>query len=166
MQKMPCLPPGKSPPMYDCSLCITDGGEVVFRSQQLRVVHCPEPDFPAFYRVVWNAHCAEFSDLSAAERSTCMEAVVCVEQALRTALGPSKINLASLGNMTPHLHWHVIARFDWDSHFPGAVWAERARPSDAARLASLARVCQALNADIARVLAALPPLFSTPFSTH
>jgi diadenosine tetraphosphate (Ap4A) HIT family hydrolase len=22
--------------------------------------------------------------------------------------------------MVPHLHWHVIARFDWDSHFPGA----------------------------------------------
>jgi diadenosine tetraphosphate (Ap4A) HIT family hydrolase len=35
---------------------------------------------------------------------------------------PDKINLASLGNMTPHLHWHVIPRFKQDKHFPQPIW--------------------------------------------
>ena len=59
-----------------------------------------------------------------------MAAVTAVEQALREHLQPTKINLAALGNLVPHLHWHVIARFDWDSHFPGAVWGESKRARD------------------------------------
>jgi len=46
-----------------------------------------------------------------------------VEAALRQTLKPAKINLASLGNQVPHLHWHVIPRFSDDAHFPDAVWA-------------------------------------------
>jgi diadenosine tetraphosphate (Ap4A) HIT family hydrolase len=54
-----------------------------------------------------------------------------VEQALREQLQPTKVNVASLGNMVPHVHWHVIARFDWDSHFPSPVWAAAQRESPA-----------------------------------
>lgn len=111
-----------------CPLCDTDGGLLVWRGAQLRVIRADEAGFPAFYRVVWNAHVAEFSDLSSADRQHCMDAVTVVEQALRDHLAPTKINLAALGNMVPHLHWHVIARFDWDSHFPAPVWAAAQRP--------------------------------------
>ena len=89
-----------------------------WRGARLRVIRANEAGFPAFYRVVWNAHVAEFSDLSAEDRVHCMDAVTVVEQALRQHLAPTKVNIAALGNMVPHLHWHVIARFDWDSHFP------------------------------------------------
>jgi diadenosine tetraphosphate (Ap4A) HIT family hydrolase len=85
------------------------------------------PEFPAFYRVIWRQHVAELSELTPAEREVCMNAVVAVEQVLRSALMPAKINLAALGNMVPHLHWHVIARFDWDSHFPQPIWGTRQR---------------------------------------
>lgn len=114
-----------------CPLCAEDGGALVWRGANLRVIRANEAGFPAFYRVVWNAHVAEFSDLSAAERGHCMEAVTRVEQALRQHLAPTKVNIAALGNMVPHLHWHVIARFDWDSHFPSPVWAAAQRPSPA-----------------------------------
>ena len=114
-----------------CPLCAEDGGALVWRGEHLRVIRAQEAGFPAFYRVVWNAHVAEFSDLSAAERAHCMEAVVLVEQALRQHLSPTKVNIAALGNMVPHLHWHVIARFDWDSHFPAPVWAAAQRPGPA-----------------------------------
>ena len=50
-----------------------------------------------------------------------------MEAALRDMLDPDKINLASLGNMTPHLHWHVIPRWRDDPHFPGSIWGERLR---------------------------------------
>ena len=116
-----------------CPLCAEDGGALIWRGERLRVIRAQEAGFPAFYRVVWNAHVAEFSDLSASERVHCMDVVVAVERALRDHLSPSKVNIAALGNMVPHLHWHVIARFDWDTHFPSPVWAAAQRPSPAAQ---------------------------------
>jgi diadenosine tetraphosphate (Ap4A) HIT family hydrolase len=113
-----------------CPLCDSAGGRLVFSCDEFRVVHADEKGFPAFYRVVWNGHVREFSDLDDAQRATCMDAVVTVERVLRRELQPAKVNLAALGNAVPHLHWHVIARFDWDSHFPGAVWASSARRVD------------------------------------
>ncbi len=125
-----------APALPDCPLCQQEGGTLVWRGEKLRVIRAGELGFPAFYRVVWNAHVAEFSDLNAAERAHCMDVVVQVEQALRQHVQPTKINLAALGNMVPHLHWHVVARFGWDSHFPGPVWAaavrERSREQEAA----------------------------------
>ena len=135
-----------------CLLCETHGGLLVFQCEQFRVIQVVEPGFPAFYRVVWNAHVAEFSDLSAEERSVCMNAVVAVEHVLREQLNPTKINLAALGNIVSHLHWHVIARFDWDSHFPGSVWAAAQRVVDAEKLAQLARDCEQINRLLAEKL--------------
>ena len=135
-----------------CPLCAEEGGLPVWRGLHLRVIRAQEEGFPAFYRVVWNAHAAEFSDLDAAERRHCMEAVAEVEQVLRARLAPVKMNLAALGNMVPHLHWHVIARFAWDSHFPGSVWATVQRPRDADREAALAAQLPSIDAELARVL--------------
>lgn len=120
-----------------CVLCDSDGGQLVWRGDKLRVIRADEAGFPAFYRVIWNTHVAEFSDLSAAERAHCMQAVALVEQTLREQLQPTKINLAALGNVVPHLHWHVIARFDWDSRWPAPVWAAPQRAADPQRLAAL-----------------------------
>ena len=120
-----------------CPLCVSDGGALVWRGERLRLIRADEAGFPAFYRVVWNAHAAEFSDLDSADRQHCMDAVALVEQALRAAVQPDKINLAALGNMVPHLHWHVIARHAWDSHFPAPVWAAPQRAGDAEREAQV-----------------------------
>ncbi|MFT7771994.1 HIT family protein [Roseateles sp.] len=115
----------------NCPLCTTDGGLIVARTSRFRVVRVVEGDealrFPAFYRLIWSDHVAEFSDLPPADRHACMDAVVGIERVLRSLLEPAKVNIASLGNVVPHLHWHVIARFGWDSHFPAPVWATAQR---------------------------------------
>jgi len=129
-----------------CALCEGPGGRLVFEAPQFRVIHAQEAGFPAFYRLVWTAHAAEFSDLPPQDRQLCMEAVATVEQAMREHLAPTKINLAALGNMVPHLHWHLIARFDWDAHFPAPVWAPAQRDRDADREAELAARLPALEA--------------------
>ena len=139
-----------------CPLCATEGGTLVWRGAHLRVIRADEAGFPAFYRVVWNTHVAEFSDLDAASRQHCMEVVAVVEQALRDHLQPTKINLAALGNMVPHLHWHVIARFDWDSHFPAPVWAAAVRDRVPAREEALHAQLPALERALAERLANLP----------
>ena len=135
-----------------CPLCAEDGGALVWRGERLRVIRAQEAGFPAFYRVVWNAHVAEFSDLAAADRAHCMEAVTLVEQALRQHLAPTKVNIAALGNMVPHLHWHVIARFDWDSHFPAPVWAAAQRPRNVVQEDALRERLPALEARLREVL--------------
>ena len=56
-----------------------------------------------------------------------MQTVFVVERVLRELLAPEKINLASFGNMVPHLHWHIIPRFADDPHFPNAVFGARQR---------------------------------------
>lgn len=139
-----------------CPLCAGDGGDLLWRNAHLRVVRAQEEGFPAFYRVVWNTHAREFSDLSAAERSHCMDAVVLVEQALRAQLEPTKINLAALGNQTAHLHWHVIARFAADSHYPSPVWAPAQRPRSPAQEAALQERLPMLEERLRAQLATLP----------
>jgi diadenosine tetraphosphate (Ap4A) HIT family hydrolase len=120
------------------------------------VIRADEPGFPAFYRVVWNAHVAEFSDLDAGQRQHCMDAVTVVEQVLREHLAPTKVNLAALGNMVPHLHWHVIARFGWDSHFPAPIWAAAQRGRDSAQEDALRERLPALDGQLhARLQAAV-----------
>ncbi|MEY5097659.1 MAG: hypothetical protein RJA36_378 [Pseudomonadota bacterium] len=136
----------------DCPLCREDGGLLIARHEKFRIIRATgadAADFPAFYRVIWNAHVAEWTDLVPAERSQIMQAVAKVETVLRQLLQPSKINLASLGNVVPHLHWHVIARYDWDSRWPAPVWAPAARERDEARLAELAACLGACDAALA-----------------
>ncbi len=137
-----------------CPLCDTDGGTLVHRGPAWRVIRADDAQHPAFYRVVWQSHVAEFSALSPADRAACMEVVATVEQTLRTQLQPTKINLAALGNMVPHLHWHVIARFADDTHFPDPVWAPARRPANAARLEALRQQLPALDDALRLALAA------------
>jgi diadenosine tetraphosphate (Ap4A) HIT family hydrolase len=114
------------PPLsLTCELCSHPGGALLYRDDRCRVVLVDDPDYPGFCRVIWNAHVKEMTDLPADKQQHCMRVVLAVESALRKALKPHKINLASFGNMTPHLHWHVIPRFKHDAHFPNPVWGGR-----------------------------------------
>lgn len=113
--------------MSGCELCAGPGGEAVWRSRDLRVVLVDDADYPGFCRVIWNAHVREMTDLPPAQRAALMAAVFAAERAVRETLAPDKINLASLGNQTPHLHWHVVPRWAGDRHFPAPIWAEPRR---------------------------------------
>jgi diadenosine tetraphosphate (Ap4A) HIT family hydrolase len=136
-----------------CALCDTIGGTLVFECTKFRVIRAMEAGFPAFYRLVWTDHVAEFSELPAADRHLCMDAVTQVEQLLRKHLQPAKVNLASLGNIVAHLHWHIIARFAWDSHFPAPVWASAQRQPPGAALARLEALLPALEKEMTLLLA-------------
>lgn len=137
-----------------CELCEQDGGIVLLQIAQWRLIRAIDADHPAFYRVIWNAHVSEWTDLSSTDRQVMMGAVETVETVLRECLRPTKVNLASLGNVVPHLHWHVIARFTWDARWPAPVWAPQQREVvDAA--AQLAMPLTELDAAVVRALQAL-----------
>ncbi len=143
-----------------CPLCSGAGGEVLARDDRLRVVLADEPQHPAFLRVIWNAHVAETAHLSAPDREHLMRVVFELERALVDLMSPDKINLASLGNVVPHIHWHVIGRWRDDATFPASVWSA---PSDRdpalaeARVARIREGLPALKAGVRARLAALGP---------
>lgn len=142
--------------MSTCELCETRGGEVLWQDNLCRVVRVDGGEgraFPGFCRVIWNAHVAEMTGLPSADRRHLMNVVFATEAALRSLLAPDKINLASLGNVVPHVHWHVIPRWRDDSHFPSSIWvdAKRSPPTrrspDNAELA--AAIAELLSEEVA-----------------
>ena len=138
-----------------CELCKSEGGAIVLANEWLRVTLVDEPDYPGYVRVIWNDHVREMTELQDDERLRLMRTVFAVESAQREVLAPLKINLASLGNMTPHLHWHVIARFADDLHYPQPVWGAPQRTPDdqtlQARRALVERLREVIAEKVSRV---------------
>jgi diadenosine tetraphosphate (Ap4A) HIT family hydrolase len=112
----------------------TPGAQVVAEHEKFVVILADEANYPGFARVVWRAHVREVSDLADADRLLLNEAVWQLELAVREVMRPLKVNVASLGNVVPHLHWHVIPRYADDAHFPAPVWAQATRATDPAVL--------------------------------
>lgn len=135
-----------------CVLCAEDGGRLLWRNGTLRVVAVDDPELPGYTRVIRRRHHAEMSDLEPHERQELMRAVFLVEGVQREVLAADKINLASPGNMTPHLHWHVMPRWRDDPWFPDSIWAPRRAPAAPA---------QASWNDRLRALAALLPAYES-----
>ncbi|MBI3344235.1 MAG: HIT family protein [Gammaproteobacteria bacterium] len=112
-----------------CPLCAAQSEVILWQDARCRVILVNDPDYPGYCRAIWNAHVKEMTDLPEPDRAHFMSVVLAVESVLRELLTPEKINLASLGNQTPHLHWHVIPRHRDDAHFPNPIWSARLRKS-------------------------------------
>ena len=113
----------------ECELCSALAESVIWRGQHCRVIYAEDANYPGFCRVIWNEHVKEMTDLSPQLRNELMNTVFSVESAVREIMQPDKINLASLGNLTPHLHWHIIPRFIDDKHYPTPIWGKPIRDS-------------------------------------
>jgi len=135
-----------------CELCSQPGGDIVYRHEKFRVVLVDDAQYPGFCRVIWDAHVKEMTDLPAPDRTLFMAAVWQVEMAIRQVMQPDKMNVASLGNMTPHMHWHVIPRYAGDAHFPGPVWAEVQRTASVTDLMARKALLPLLHQSIIRAM--------------
>lgn len=102
-------------------------GKCCLENKELRVIQVDDPLFPGYFRVIWNKHIAEMSDLTDDERQLLEKVLLTVEKVVREQMQPDKINWAQFGNMVPHLHWHIIARYRDDSHFPESIWGLKQR---------------------------------------
>ena len=138
--------------MKHCELC-QQQGDVITEAADWRVVLVNDAHYPGFCRVIWNHHVKEMTDLSATQRNTLMGVVWQVEAAIRSVMQPHKINVASLGNVVPHLHWHVIPRYADDMHFPNPIWGQVERsitPALQQRLALVETLKAAIQEQLSR----------------
>ena len=142
--------------MTNCALCKDDlkpeEGQLIWQGDEARIILVNDPDLPGFCRVVWNRHVAEMTDLTYGEREHLMTLVFAVEEAMRHVMHPDKVNIAALGNIVPHIHWHVIPRFKDDAFYPGSAWSKRVQETPEAilleRRRSVTELPEAIKAEI------------------
>ena len=53
-----------------------------------------------------------------------------IEKEMLSYYNPTKINIASFGNYLPHVHFHIMARFEEDSYFPEPMWGMKQRDAN------------------------------------
>lgn len=132
-----------------CELCELKA-PAIWSNEKFSVILVDDAAYPGFVRVIWKDHVKEMSDLPDADRLAVNDAVWRVELAVRAVMAPHKVNVASLGNVVPHLHWHVIPRYADDAHFPSPVWCSVVRETDNEVLAARRALLPQLSAEIIR----------------
>ena len=121
--------------------------EILWQDDFCRVVLLNDSDYPAYCRVELLSHIKEMTELTPPDRTRIMDVVFAVETAMHETIKPDKINLASLGNKTPHLHWHVIPRFSDDKHFPNSHWGEAMNSAASPNIHALSNALKQLLTD-------------------
>ena len=69
----------------------------------------------------------EFSQTPHEVRAEIWRLLDLIEREMLDFFQPAKINIASFGNYLPHVHFHIMARFENDSFFPEPMWGKKQR---------------------------------------
>jgi diadenosine tetraphosphate (Ap4A) HIT family hydrolase len=80
--------------------------------------------FPGYCLLFTKQHQTELFHLDQPVRQGLMEEVSQVAQALAACFKPDKLNYELLGNMVPHIHWHLVPRFRSEPLWPRPIWSE------------------------------------------
>ena len=110
--------------MKNCFFCQNSGGEILFNNKLFRIILIADENYLGYLRIVANSHLKELTDLADSDNLAMYQAVLQCEKILRQIFNPDKINIASFGNVTPHIHWHIIPRFANDKHYPNPIWGD------------------------------------------
>ena len=116
--------------------------------QLSRVLLMNDSRYPWLILVPRIPNVREWLDLSSTDQALLLAEQLQVSQCLQTLLSPDKLNIATLGNIVPQLHLHIIARFETDFAWPSPVWGrgDSVRYPPDEKVALLARYRSALAA--------------------
>jgi diadenosine tetraphosphate (Ap4A) HIT family hydrolase len=98
---------------------------MVWENEFLRIER-EESEIP-WYKIFTKHPYREMSEVPETLRLQIYALLHLVEKALLDYYHPTKINIASFGNYLPHVHWHIMARFETDSYFPEPMWGKKQR---------------------------------------
>ena len=113
--------------MTNCPICTKwddDPEQRVVELNQTRVSLNRDQFFPGYCFVYAKEHVTELFHLDDSVRDAVMAEVSVVAKALYNAFRPDKINYELLGNMSPHMHWHIVPRSTGDPLWPRPHWSE------------------------------------------
>ena len=99
---------------------------VLVYENELIKIEIEESEIP-WLKIFTQKHYKEFSECSSEEKLEILRVLDIIEKEMITFFQPKKINIASFGNYMPHVHWHIMARFETDSYFPEPMWGKAQR---------------------------------------
>jgi len=111
----------------NCPMCTRWQDEPQLRIAELKhslVMLNRDQFFPGYTLVFTRTHVTELFHLDKEMRQELMEEVNAVAAALADLFRPAKMNYELLGNMVPHMHWHLVPRFTDDPLWPRPIWSE------------------------------------------
>lgn len=135
-----------------CELCTKKHPNEIWRNDFVYVIDAKEALLPGYIRVILTRHVAEMSDLTEKDRVMLMDIVNTVEREMRAVMAPKKINLAQFGTMVPHVHWHIIARYEDDAFYPASTWSSPVRTTAPDTLAHRRWLADRFNEHLVKVL--------------
>lgn len=113
--------------MSDCELCLTATLPILWQNNRFRVILVNNQNIRGYLRLELIEHVKEIHHLTPAIQSEMYKIMNIIENIVTDVYSPDKINLASLGNKIPHIHWHIIPRFTNDNFFPQSIWSKPVR---------------------------------------
>ncbi|MBI5484392.1 MAG: HIT family protein [Deltaproteobacteria bacterium] len=111
----------------DCPMCRRWEEDADLRIAELEhsyVILNRDQFFPGYTLLFTKNHATELFHLDRDVRNGLMEEVSRVAKVLFDVFSPAKINYELLGNMVPHMHWHIVPRFSSEPLWPRPIWAE------------------------------------------
>ena len=68
--------------------------------------------FPGYCQLILKDHVADLTDLSESIQEEFFKELMDSAQAVREAYNPARLNYSSLGNVVPHIHFHLFPRYE------------------------------------------------------
>ncbi len=111
-----------------CILCHDNHNEeLIIKNDIYKIIKVFNKDYPIYFQIIVNRHIKELSDLPYKDALQIFEAIYLLDQLICDIFRVDKVNIASFGNIVPHLHWHIIGRYKNDKHFPNPIWGDITR---------------------------------------
>ncbi len=110
-----------------CSFCSRWNNESSLRIAELDqsyLILNRDQFFPGYCLLFAKQHVTELFHLDKIVRQGMIEEVSQVAAVLNSLFKPDKINYELLGNMVPHIHWHLVPRFSTELLWPRPIWSE------------------------------------------
>ncbi len=99
-----------------------------FFENELIFIEVEESEIP-WLKIFTKEPYKEFSQCPKLVKEEIWRTIDIIEHQMLSYYNPTKINIASFGNYMPHVHFHIMSRFEEDSYFPEPVWGVKQRES-------------------------------------
>lgn len=87
-----------------------------------RVLMEDEKHYPWFFLVPRKPNLSRLIDLAISDQLQLTQELDLIQKIMWEQFQPTQLNVAAIGNKTPQLHIHVIARYAHDPAWPNTVW--------------------------------------------
>lgn len=108
----------------DCFYCVKDSRltDIMIKVCDLEVSTLylfKEQTYRGRLLVAYNEHKGEICELTDEQRDAFMKDVATAAKAMHKAFNPAKVNYGAYGDTMPHLHYHLVPKYEGGPDFGG-----------------------------------------------